>query len=1057
MSKRRLLFRLDSLESRDVPTYYGNQLFPLDNPWNQIVTNAPVASNSDAIINRIVTRHSGIAPKAHADFGNPATDGALYGIPINVVDSSVPKVTVNIPSFGYAGESDLVQVPIPANAVIEGDGPTGPSAPSSRGDSHLLVYDKTANVLYELYQAVRPSETSFPYGGTKPTGAWGAYQISVWDLKVNTFRTIGATSADAAGLPILPGLVRPDEVLPVSQGGQGVIDHAIRMTVQQSANMFVYPASHEASNLTGNDLPRMGERFRLKSSFVIPNTWSAEAKAIAQAMKTYGLIVADNGSDMFFTGMPSTQWNMASVLQVQSILATDMEVIDMTPVLTGLSVNNGSTLGGTSVTITGKNFGGSAGQLHVMFGAVEATSVTVVSDTQLIAVAPAHAAGAVDITIRSGSMRTDTNNNQVFFGAGISAVVPAGQFTFASSNSLSVALTGPSVALPSQEQSFTATITGSGTQEIRWDFGDGSVTDWAPVTDAASLVGKHTFTTSGNRTVTVFVRNNSGVSASATLSLNVQAAAVSGNDLYIAGTSAADQIVLTPTTTANMFALSINGVSLGNFTFTGSVRISGDAGADTVIVNGTAGNDTIQVDSSGVTLNGRAIIGDAIENWQVNSLAGNDSISLVAGAVAKIDGGTGLDVVLASDSNHTWVINSATTATLDGMQIGNVETLTGGAGLDTFTLTTPTYFSGKLIGGGGNDSLTRTGAGNNSWYLSGPNQGSLNSTTTSFFEGIETLAGGAVSPSTDVLLSVPTVVTTPVSWQLTGAGAGQVANTNFTGMESLTGGARSPDTFTVADGAAFTGTITGGSYTGVTDRLVSQLAADALWSLTTTGGGNLNGIKYAGIEALTGSAGADRFVMGPSGAVTGAIAAGGGLNTIDYSNRTVGIRVNLALGTATGAAGGISQISVVLGSKANDTLTGGSGDDVLVGGAGNDSIIGGDGNDVLIGGLGADTIRGGNGYDVLVGGSVSFENNPVALDGIRQTWSTGITTVNYASQVSTIRDTGVNGFKLNATTIGEAPVAIDTLLGEGDLDWFATASTDKTTDLAAGLEIRDVF
>ena len=323
---------------------------------------------------------------------------------MNVVDSSVPKVTVVIPSFGYPDESDIVQVPIPANAVIEGDGPTGPLPPSQRGDSHLIVYDKTANVVYELYQAVRPNETSFPYGGTHPTGQWGAYQISYWDLKTNNFRTVGATSADAAGLSILAGLVRPDEALPASQGGQGVINHAIRMTVQQTRNTFVFPAEHYASSLTATNLPRMGERFRLKASFVIPNNWSPEAKAIAQAMKDYGLIVADNGSDMFFQGTPSDQWNMDSVLQVQQIPATQFEVVDLTPVVTSLSVTSGPTVGGTSVTISGQNFSGAAGQLHVLFGNVEASSVTILSDTQVRVVDPAHAAGTVDVR---GSIRNN--------------------------------------------------------------------------------------------------------------------------------------------------------------------------------------------------------------------------------------------------------------------------------------------------------------------------------------------------------------------------------------------------------------------------------------------------------------------------------------------------------------------------------------------------------------------------------------------------------------------------------------------------------------------------
>jgi hypothetical protein len=422
-------FNLEELSDRIVPTYYGNQLFPLDNPWNQKIDTAPVSGNSAAIISAIVNRHGGTAPRLHADFGNPL-DGNLYGIPINIATSSTPKYTITISSEGYADESDDVQVPIPANPVIEGDGPTGPAPPTSRGDSHLLVYDRDANVLYELYNAIRPNETTYPYGGTKPVGVWGAYQVSYWDLKTNDFRTIGATSADAAGLPILTGLVRPDEVNPASEGGVGVIDHAIRMTVQKTRDMFVFPASHEASNLTASNLPRMGERFRLKASFVIPTTWSPEAKAIAQAMKTYGMIVADNGSDMYFTGTPSTAWDMDEVLQVQSIRATDFEVVDMTPVVTGLSASSGSTGGGTVVTITGKNFGGSAGSLAVLFGTTPATSVTILSDTQVRAVAPAHAAGTVDVFVRSGSMQPNTNGQQVFFGYGTSAASAASKFTY---------------------------------------------------------------------------------------------------------------------------------------------------------------------------------------------------------------------------------------------------------------------------------------------------------------------------------------------------------------------------------------------------------------------------------------------------------------------------------------------------------------------------------------------------------------------------------------------------------------------------------------------------
>ena len=169
----------------------------------------------------------------------------------------------------------------------------------------------------------------------------------------------------------------------------------------------------------------MGDRFRLKSTFVIPSNWSPETKAIAQAMKDYGLIVADNGSDMFFQGTPSDQWDMDAILQIHSIPMTQFDVVDLTPVVTGLNANSGLIAGGTPVTITGHNFSGAAGQLHVFFGNTEATSVTVLSDSQVLAIAPAHAAGTVDIQVQSGSMRLNTDNQSVFFGYGTSATSSA--------------------------------------------------------------------------------------------------------------------------------------------------------------------------------------------------------------------------------------------------------------------------------------------------------------------------------------------------------------------------------------------------------------------------------------------------------------------------------------------------------------------------------------------------------------------------------------------------------------------------------------------------------
>jgi hypothetical protein len=441
---------LQLLEDRTLPSYYGNQLFPLDNPWNERITSAPVAANSAAIIQHIINAHGGgSGPALHPDFGNPVIDQALYGIPINVVGAGQPAVPVVIPNFGYGGESDNpgapIPIPIPAGAVIEGDGPNGPADPSLRGDSHLLVYDKDANKLYELYQATRPTETIFPSGDPHPLGQWGAFQESVWDLNTNTFRTLGWTSADAAGLPIMPGLVRPDEALPPSQGGQGVINHAIRMTVNDTlgdpnlAN-YIYPASHFASNKTGTDLPRMGERFRLKAGTIIPTTWSPEAKAIAQAMKDYGLIVADNGSDMFFTGIPSTQWNDDNLNVLKSLHASDFEVVDLTPAVTSLSVTGGATGGGTVLTINGHGFSGAAGNLHVMFGTTPAANFSIVSDTQINVVAPPHAAGTVDVQIVSGNVKTDVNSGRTaLWGYGSSALNAGDRFTYSAGTGVNIA------------------------------------------------------------------------------------------------------------------------------------------------------------------------------------------------------------------------------------------------------------------------------------------------------------------------------------------------------------------------------------------------------------------------------------------------------------------------------------------------------------------------------------------------------------------------------------------------------------------------------------------
>src|SRR5436190_4646139 len=278
--------------SKAFASLLGANLFPADNPWNQNISQAPVATNSAAIISNIGNA------RFHPDFGQDYRAGnRLYGIPYNVVHgNSTPKIRVVIDA--YASESDVVNAPVPANATIEGDLDNAPTAGlNNRGDSHLLIWDEDNNIAYEFYRASRPSENA--------DTQWHADSETVWDMKTNSFHTLGWTSGDAAGLPILPGLARPDEGLPVAQGGQGIIRHALRFTLPNAVilNQYLFPGSHTANpgNNSRSNQPPMGARFRLKSSVNI-SSFNPQAKIVAQALKDYGLIVADNGSAFFMTG-----------------------------------------------------------------------------------------------------------------------------------------------------------------------------------------------------------------------------------------------------------------------------------------------------------------------------------------------------------------------------------------------------------------------------------------------------------------------------------------------------------------------------------------------------------------------------------------------------------------------------------------------------------------------------------------------------------------------------------------------------------------------------------
>ena len=277
---------------------HGKPVFPPTDPWNQDVSNAPVDPNSQALIASI-----GASRGLHPDFGT-VYDGAPNGIPYVVVPGDQKKVPVRYTDYG--NESDRGPFPIPADARIEG-------GPHGTGDRHVLVVDRDAWVVYELFGATEID------GGK----SWSAASGAKFDLSTNTTRPAGWTSADAAGLPIFPGLVRYDEVVLRKK-----IDHALRFTVQHSRKAYVPPARHWASNKANPNLPPMGMRVRLRADFD-PAPFPAPAKVILAALKTYGMIVADNGGNWFLSGSPDSRWNDDKLHTLSKVHGKDFEVIRM--------------------------------------------------------------------------------------------------------------------------------------------------------------------------------------------------------------------------------------------------------------------------------------------------------------------------------------------------------------------------------------------------------------------------------------------------------------------------------------------------------------------------------------------------------------------------------------------------------------------------------------------------------------------------------------------------------------------------------------------------------
>jgi hypothetical protein len=333
--------------------------FPTDSAWNQDISSAAVDPNSAAIINFI-----GASTPLHPDFGSGLYQGSDIGIPYLVVNSQQAPVPIAFTAYG--DESDPGPMPIPTTATIEGDPNPG------SGDRHVLVLDSGNCWLYELY-------SSYP----QTDGSWQAASAAVWDLTANEQRPYTWTSADAAGLPIFPGLVRYDEV------AAGAINHAIRFTLQHSRAAFIPPASHWAANSTNPLAAPMGMRLRLKASFDI-SSFSPANQVILTALKKYGMIMADNGSSMFITGAPDDNWNNDDLHNLTSVTASDFEVLEMTPIYTSANIPQGavptiasftasaqSVSAGTAVTLSWNVSGASYLIVSPDVGAIRGTSVTV--------------------------------------------------------------------------------------------------------------------------------------------------------------------------------------------------------------------------------------------------------------------------------------------------------------------------------------------------------------------------------------------------------------------------------------------------------------------------------------------------------------------------------------------------------------------------------------------------------------------------------------------------------------------------------------------------------
>ena len=442
-------------------TAAGCAIFPANSVWNTPVDHLPVDANSAAYISAI-----GTGRRLHPDFSSSGG-----GIPYVVVPGSQPKVPI---SFGAgASESDPGPYPVPPNAPLE-----------AGGDAHVIVLENTNCILYEMYGAD-------PQSG----GSWTASSGAIFNLKSNQLRPATWTSADAAGLPIFPGLVRYDEV------ASGVINHALRITAPHTRNQYIWPARHKASRLSGTQYPPMGQRFRLKASFDI-SPYPADVQVILTALKKYGAILADNGSAWYLTGTADSRWNDSTLHQLHLIFGSNLEAVNESSLMT--DPDSGTVLAGP------------AGLQSVQLSPGSITAGAITTKNQVVLSAPAPM-GGVTVILSSSNVGVASVPASVLVPAGSTTAVftiQAGTVGGATSATITASYLGVS-------QTATLTVGAVGINSVT--ITPGSVTGGANASGVVTLTGAAP--ASG---VTVVLASSNTRAATVPASLTIPAGATSG-------------------------------------------------------------------------------------------------------------------------------------------------------------------------------------------------------------------------------------------------------------------------------------------------------------------------------------------------------------------------------------------------------------------------------------------------------------------------------------------------------------------------------------------------